>query len=648
VSAHFCATKKERGTLMVEARRRRGKSLERRLPLLITALLLLVLGANLMLTSHELSRSGMVAAGLAMQRLERELVSNADNSPRRALVQQVASDSSVHRALAGRPVDSVALRTALARLIAPADSGLPIRLWPAGAAQPEPIGLNVASEAVPPELFPQRDDSSRSGPIYRAGARVVYWNVIPVSELGKRLGWIVQQRRIASPAATRAIRGITGREVTLYVHNRPGLEPLWATINGVVVPPPSHVEQRDSLLYYERDVNGRPTQMMAAESPVRATSLILVTELPTRSATAAARAATLRLGMVSLALLLAGAALAWVISLRLTRPLSELTSMTESMAAGDFSRRASSALVGAPDEVGRLAASFNHMAEEVSASRMQLERTNASLIESKREADESRDTAERARVEAETANKAKASFLATMSHELRTPLNAIAGYTQLLEMGIHGSVNAQQRDDLMRIQRSQRALLSMVEDVLSFARLEAGRMHYNFDAVLLDEAIAEAELLIAPQAQAKGIAYRFMPAANGAKVWADREKLAKIVTNLLSNAVKFTDPGGSIALESEARGGAVLVHVHDTGRGVPAEMLEAIFEPFAQGETGLTRTTGGTGLGLAISREFARAMGGELSVESTVGAGSRFTLRLPVHDPIAASQPRASRTTQLS
>jgi len=335
------------------------------------------------------------------------------------------------------------------------------------------------------------------------------------------------------------------------------------------------------------------------------------------------------------------------VSIRFTGPLSELTSMTASMAAGDYSRRASGTLVAMPDEVGRLASSFNHMADEVAASRAQLESTNTSLRESKREADVSRDAAERAREDAETANRAKASFLATMSHELRTPLNAIAGYTQLLEMGIHGPVNEQQRDDLLRIQRSQRSLLTMVEDVLSFARIEAGRMLYNFDAVPLDEAIAEAELLIAPQAHAKGISHRFMPAANGARVWADREKLEKIVANLLSNAVKFTEPGGSIALESEARGGVVLVHVHDTGRGVPPDKLEAIFEPFAQAETGLTRTTGGTGLGLAISREFARAMGGELTVESAVGTGSRFTLSLPLHDSKSAAA-RPSRAPQLT
>jgi len=626
---------------------RRGMSLERRLPLLITALLLLVLGANLFLTSHELTRSSIMAAGSAIQRLNREIVSTAESSPRLRTNQMVANDSAVHRALSGRAVDSATLHAVLARLMAPADSGLPIQLWPVGAAQPGQIGMNVAPEAIPLDVLPQRDDSTRSGPIYQSGQRVLYWAVIPVTEQGRRLGWIVQQRRIASPnAATRTIRGITGKEVTLYVRNRPGMDPLWATITGNVVQAPTHVEQRDSLTYYQRTVNGTPTEMMAAEIPIRGTAFMLVTELPARSATSTARGATMRLGLVSMGLLVFGAALAWGFSVRFTRPLSELTSMTESMAAGDFSRRASSALVLSPDEVGRLASSFNHMAEEVAASRSQLEHTNASLLESNREAEVARDAAEHAREEAEAANRAKAAFLATMSHELRTPLNAIAGYTQLLEMGIHGPVNEQQRDDLVRIQRSQRSLLAMVEDVLSFARIEAGRMHYSFDAVPLDEAVAEAELMVTPQARAKGLAYRSMSSANGARVWADREKLAKIIANLLSNAVKFTDPGGSIALETETRGSTVMVHVHDTGRGVPEDKLEAIFEPFAQAETGLTRTSGGSGLGLAISREFARAMGGELTVESTVGAGSRFTLRLPLHDakatPMRTAHAKAS------
>ena len=632
---------------MDDVRMRRGMSLERRLPLLITALLLLVLGANVILTSHELRRSALIAATAAVQRLEREIVNGGENSPRRALGLQVAADSAVHRALSGRAPDSAALRAALGRLVAASDSGLPIHLWSAGSERPGPVGLNVAQE-IPLDVLPPRDDSTRTGPIYLSGNRVLFWTVIPVIEQGRRLGWIVQQRRIASPtSATRTLRGLTGREVTVYVHNRPGFDPLWSTLTGTPVAAPTQLEQRDSLLYYSRSVNGRPTEMLASEMPVRGTALVLVTELPISSAVASARSATVRLGLVSLALLIIGTAIAWLISLRLTRPLTELTSMTESMAAGDFTRRASEGLAESSDEVGRLASSFNHMAGEVAASRAQLERSNASLEESKREAELARDAADRARVEAEGANRAKASFLATMSHELRTPLNAIAGYTQLLELGIHGPVTEQQRDDLQRIQRSQKALLSMVDDVLSFARLEAGRMKYDFDAVPLDEAIGDAEVLIAPQARAKGLACHFMPAANDAKVWADKEKLAKILANLLSNAVKFTD-AGSIALESETRNGLVLVHVHDTGRGVPADKLESIFEPFSQAETGLTRTTGGTGLGLAISREFARAMGGDLSVESAEGSGSRFTLRLPLYDAVKGDATNLQQVPQHS
>ncbi len=249
---------------------------------------------------------------------------------------------------------------------------------------------------------------------------------------------------------------------------------------------------------------------------------------------------------------------------------------------------------------------------------------------------------QKARAEAEAANRAKTEFLATMSHELRTPLNAIAGYTELLELGIHGPLSADQVETVHRIQRSGRHLLSLINDVLNFARIESGHVDLRIAPVSVDELLAAAESLILPQVRARELRYTYERIDDGVRVHADPDKLQQIVLNLLSNAVKFTSAGGRIALAASARDHVVEISVHDTGRGVPADKLDVIFDPFVQVERSLSRPAEGTGLGLAISRDLARAMGGEISVESTEGVGSTFTVTLPRADLAEA----ASEATQ--
>jgi PAS domain S-box-containing protein len=237
--------------------------------------------------------------------------------------------------------------------------------------------------------------------------------------------------------------------------------------------------------------------------------------------------------------------------------------------------------------------------------------------------------AERARAEAEEANRAKAQFLAVMSHELRTPLNAIGGYAELLEMGIRGPVTPEQREDLARIQTSQRHLLGLINEVLNYAKIETGAVHYDLEDVRVGEVLAAAELLVAPQARARGLVLAVEPPPASLSARADGEKLRQIVVNLLSNAVKFTDPGGRVEVSCARDGGRVTVRVRDTGIGIPADKLGVIFDPFVQVRADLTRTAEGTGLGLAISRDLARGMGGDLHAASDPGVGSTFTLILP-------------------
>ena len=239
--------------------------------------------------------------------------------------------------------------------------------------------------------------------------------------------------------------------------------------------------------------------------------------------------------------------------------------------------------------------------------------------------------AEAARNEAEKANRAKSEFLAVMSHELRTPLNAIDGYAEIIELGIRGPVTEEQRGDLTRIRRSQRHLLSLINDVLNYARIEAAAVRYDITAVPLDEILASCDAITAPQRRAKGLSFGHSGCV-GVVVKADPERLQQILINLLTNAIKFTEPGGDIGVACRVEQHVAYMTVSDTGRGIPPEQLARIFEPFVQVDSQLTRTNEGIGLGLAISRDLARGMGGDLTAESTLGVGSQLTLTIPMHE----------------
>jgi PAS domain S-box-containing protein len=243
------------------------------------------------------------------------------------------------------------------------------------------------------------------------------------------------------------------------------------------------------------------------------------------------------------------------------------------------------------------------------------------------------------------ANRAKMDFLTTMSHELRTPLTAIDGYAELLMLGIRGPVTGAQTADLARIRESGRHLLGIISDILNFAKLEAGQSSLNLTDMQLSRMLARVESLIAPQVQAKGIHYTQTLDNPMLLVHADEERLTQVVLNLVTNAVKFTDRGGSVAVVCEADEHMAKIYVRDNGRGIPADKLPLVFDPFVQIDAGFTLAGAfrGSGLGLAISRDLVRQMGGELTVESVVGVGSTFTFTVPcaVKSPTTLS----SRTT---
>ena len=238
------------------------------------------------------------------------------------------------------------------------------------------------------------------------------------------------------------------------------------------------------------------------------------------------------------------------------------------------------------------------------------------------------DLAERA-AHIEAANRAKSQFLAAMSHELRTPLNAIGGYAQLMQLGVSGPVSEEQQLNLARIQRSQQHLLGIINDILNFSRIEAGQVAYDIGPVPLVDVVEAVMPMVAVQAGEKQIAISFPGCPTAPMARADRAKVEQILVNLLSNAVKFTPERGTITISCGDHGPDVWIAVGDTGIGIPEDQLESIFAPFVQVGRDLANPKEGTGLGLAISRDLARAMQGDLRVQSAPGAGSTFTLTLP-------------------
>jgi PAS domain S-box-containing protein len=225
------------------------------------------------------------------------------------------------------------------------------------------------------------------------------------------------------------------------------------------------------------------------------------------------------------------------------------------------------------------------------------------------------------------ASDAKSAFLAVMSHELRTPLNAIIGYQSLLTEGIDGTLNATQLGQLTRIRASADHLLGLIDEVLTFSRVDAGKEVVRRDEVKLAPIVAEAITMVTALAQSKGL--RVRNEATDARLLTDSGKVRQIILNLLSNAIKFSDDG-EIVVRTQLDGDSIAISVADPGIGIEAVNFDKIFDPFWQVEQRSTRRVGGTGLGLSVSRSLARLLGGDVSVESTVEKGSVFTLTLPV------------------
>jgi PAS domain S-box-containing protein len=231
--------------------------------------------------------------------------------------------------------------------------------------------------------------------------------------------------------------------------------------------------------------------------------------------------------------------------------------------------------------------------------------------------------------QAEAESRTKSEFLAAMSHELRTPINATLGYIDLIDLGVAGEVNDQQKEYLSRIRGSQQHLLKIITDLLNYSRIEAGQVEYDLVPAPLHEMVDTVLPMVEPQAVMKGVTVVHGPCVKDVSGRTDRTKAEQIVLNLVGNAVKFTPSGGRVTVGCGVRDERAVVTVTDTGPGIAPDHQESIFEPFVQIGRSLTSSHEGTGLGLAISRDLARAMGGDLTVQSELGEGATFTLWLP-------------------
>jgi signal transduction histidine kinase len=234
-----------------------------------------------------------------------------------------------------------------------------------------------------------------------------------------------------------------------------------------------------------------------------------------------------------------------------------------------------------------------------------------------------------AREAAEAANISKSNFLAVMSHELRTPLSAIIGYEELLADGITGPVNEAQKHQLSRMKASAQHLLHLIDQILAFSRVDAGREVVHLEDTEANALASDAASLVEPLAREKGLPLEVVPTGYTLPMLTDAGKVRQVLVNLLSNAVKFT-PAGRVTLIVQHDGGTVRYVVRDTGIGVAPEHSDRIFDPFWQVEQPSTRRVGGTGLGLSVTRRLARLLGGDVSVDSRLGEGSAFTVTLPL------------------
>jgi signal transduction histidine kinase len=588
-----------------------GWSLEHRLPVLIFVLLACVVGGLSLAAYREVRATAIVRATDRLERVGRELLSGASSTTiaRADSLRAVGSGELAARALAGAAAQAeLEARFAASRVTSDSTlvgwqlaalGGGPRYASPAGWAGSDSVALAATVDSV------VRAAADRRSPFYEVTGAMHSWLVVPILADAKVVGTVAELRRVGdNRAGEAAIIGLIDDGAGILLTSRGSAE--WLSLRGRPVPAPFALPVVEGHAVRAEGPNGAAYAVRYAVPTTPWTLVLFQSEASVLRRPYEFLRRMLGAGSLVLALAILGA---WLLSRHVTRPLRDVTNAAVGLAGGDYARRVR--VSGGGREVASLSTTFNAMAAAIADAHVTLADRNEALL---------------------TANAAKAQFLAMMSHELRTPLNAIGGFTELLELGLRGPVTPEQVEDLGRIRRNKDLLLSIITDILEFARADAGALSVKSEPVPVADLLVDLTDLVGPQMQAKGIRFIVGPVPADAIARADRERAQQVLLNLLSNATKFTGAGGEIAIETTSGPGEVRIAVRDTGRGISPEQFESIFEPFVQVDASLTRRAGGTGLGLAIARKLMAAMGGSLAVESALGSGSTFTLCLPHAD----------------
>jgi signal transduction histidine kinase len=573
-------------------------------------------------------RGATLAAGEArLQGTANEIanLARATFATRSNLEQSIGQDPAVQVALRGGTPDEEALQAALRRMAATADSGLPLELWSADRRRVASFGVLPAGVDSTARL----DSVRASGEFQVVDQGTLFWTSVPVLAGDRVQGWLVRLARIGNPQTASQFGRLLGADIAFIFGN--DQQKSWADLGGALVPAPPPGYPIGQVFTSTLPDDG---PALAVAVPLEGTQRILMMQMPMSALESRPQAFVRRMLLAGVVLILGTGLIGWMVSARLTAPLQALAGAADDLARGGYARRVPGE---GDDEIARLARAFNSMSDQVERSdealRQRLEEARA-LAASLEEANVA---AEQAREDAQNADRAKSEFLATMSHEIRTPINAVIGYTELMAQGIPDPPTEKQKGFLERIERSSRLLISLVNDVLDFARIESGEMTVQRGVASAQECILTARAALEPEATQKGV--HLTSACDPELLFsADPRRVQQILLNLLTNAVKFTPRGGSVRITCEpdelgprgtGEGQWLRIDVEDTGIGIAADQVARIFEPFVQGETGFTREHGGVGLGLAISRRLATLLHGDIAVRSTRGQGSCFSLWLP-------------------
>jgi signal transduction histidine kinase len=608
----------------------RWRSIDRRLPLLISGLLLVTVLAFSWTAFVRVERILLNAAGARLESASTvvSLMLTTSQAQDRQRLVAGAADPALTRYL-GTHDNAPAVRHALAAAwLAIPGPGTHVELRDATGA----VVLDTARGHAPPlsgwiermiHSGALRPGDAELGPLFAVHDSIYGESVVAIARDNRIIGYATGGAFIQSINA-QEVRDLVGKNAKLLVGSP--AEGAWTDLERASAPPPPGIAPEHVTIY-----DGG----VGATTRIGGTPWVLWVEQPRTVVLAPMRQLLIQIGVLAVLFIIAGAILGWLASRRITRPLVSLTDTAEQFARAEGSGPL--ALTG--DEIERLTDAFGRMVARVEEARTELEQqveeaqslaeeleaTNDELRGAVTEADEAKDAAQKA-------NRAKSDFLAVMSHELRTPLNAIIGYAEIIRHELCGPVTSDQHEKLRRMRHSADELLRLINQVLDLERLGAGKEQVVLETTEVGDLLRAAAADVEPLAAERGLTLTVVAPNPPIIIVTDVAKLTQIVLNLMSNAVKYTERGEVRVSVDQVSGvnGALRLIVKDTGIGIQPEHRGHIFEPFWQADQRLTRRVGGTGLGLTIVHRLTALLGGDISVESTPGKGSTFTVRLPL------------------